>query len=76
MNAFTSTPGPKVSKGRPGQTDQGEPSPSGRRTFGLRSGTNAAVFFTGALCLFIGFYATRLVVCWWFCARPGAEAPS
>ncbi|MGW2230639.1 NarK family nitrate/nitrite MFS transporter [Streptomyces formicae] len=31
---------------------------------------------TTALWMFIGFYATCLVVCWWFYARKGAEAPS
>ncbi|WP_327355471.1 NarK family nitrate/nitrite MFS transporter [Streptomyces sp. NBC_01304] len=31
---------------------------------------------TSSLWLFIGFYATCLVVCWWFYARKGAEAPS
>ncbi|WP_199547097.1 NarK family nitrate/nitrite MFS transporter [Streptomyces sp. N35] len=31
---------------------------------------------TSALWCFIGFYATCLVVCWWFYARKGAEAPS
>ncbi|MER5809755.1 NarK family nitrate/nitrite MFS transporter [Streptomyces sp. NPDC002033] len=36
----------------------------------------AAMAVTNALWLFIGFYATCLVVCWWFYARKGAEAPS
>ncbi|MFI8280021.1 MFS transporter [Streptomyces sp. NPDC085929] len=36
----------------------------------------AAMAVTNALCLFIGFYATCLAVCWWFYARKGAEAPS
>ncbi|MFE5539276.1 NarK family nitrate/nitrite MFS transporter [Streptomyces sp. NPDC056492] len=36
----------------------------------------AAMAVTNALWLFIGFYATCLAVCWWFYARPGAEAPS
>ncbi|WP_244291219.1 MFS transporter [Streptomyces subrutilus] len=36
----------------------------------------AAMAVPHALWLFIGFYATCLVVCWWFYARKGAEAPS
>lgn len=36
----------------------------------------AGISVTSALWLFIGFYATGLVVCWWFYARRGAEAPS
>ncbi|MDX3539189.1 hypothetical protein PV721_33675 [Streptomyces sp. MB09-01] len=35
----------------------------------------AATAGTHALWLFIGFYASRLAVCWWFYARRGAEAP-
>lgn len=36
----------------------------------------AAMAVTHALWMFIGFYATWLVVCWWFYARRGAEALS
>ncbi|MBO1336472.1 NarK family nitrate/nitrite MFS transporter [Streptomyces sp. VRA16 Mangrove soil] len=31
---------------------------------------------TSALWTFVGFYATCIVVCWWFYARKGAESPS
>lgn len=31
---------------------------------------------TSSLWVFIGFYVTCLIVCWWFYARKGAEAPS
>ncbi|GAA3025884.1 nitrate/nitrite transporter NarK2 [Kitasatospora albolonga] len=31
---------------------------------------------TSSLWVFVGFYAVCLVVCWWFYARKGAEAPS
>ncbi|MFC8453908.1 MFS transporter [Kitasatospora sp. NPDC057223] len=31
---------------------------------------------TSSLWVFIGFYAVCLVVCWWYYARKGAEAPS
>ncbi|MYW69258.1 NarK family nitrate/nitrite MFS transporter [Streptomyces sp. SID8379] len=31
---------------------------------------------TSALWCFVGFYATCVVVCWWFYARKGAESPS
>ncbi|MCX3059056.1 MFS transporter [Streptomyces beihaiensis] len=31
---------------------------------------------TSALWCFVGFYATCVVVCWWYYARKGAESPS